>query len=844
MMTKGAVLAVAAGALAQVAAAAFVEPMQHTVESLSTTLPQEMSDFTATLVEDGTKVFLFGGCFAQVKVDGECTDVSAKAYLFDPNALTSDEILVEVADAPRPRFRHGAAALSNGKVVVVGGVSTDNSDYPVEVDIYDPSTNTWESPSALQLDSGIADGTAFGLGDTVYYTGGWGADWTPVSSTIAITETAINVTGAELNEARADAGSVVFDGEAYVIGGYGASYEHIASLERFDPNENTWTLESASLTKPRGDKAAAVLNDRLYVFGGQTTGAELETIEVLHQDEWRHAGELDEQRFRFPAATIGDTVYLFGGAHVVGDQKDVESNADAEVTLLGTIIAFTEVSDLYSSSTITLHGSGTTNPSSFFWHVFNLFHSGTRIPIKMSYRAIGSGDGQAEMLGDSSTAYLPYTQFGSGDIPFDNEDYETITEHHNIAQFPFAFGAISVYVNIPELRSVEDRKLVISACGLAKIYNGGYSTWSELADEHEDNEWIRDIDEDIKAVHRTSGSSSTSGFTTYMNSQCESEWIADNVGSKLSTWPCDLTGTCESDAGSGGIQDHLEDTEYSIGYLSVSHGYPDSLTEIHMYNKNGDLVQASADGIAAAADAFNGWPSNVTSDFSGVNLIDTDGEGAWPIVLVSYIYVREDLSTMGSSAALLKAFLTYVLDADLGQTLMQDYSFSPLTDSIRELCENGLANLEMPDDVEEFIFETDTQVITGAGPYVISEKREVVSQQAIEDLQTKYEALTATTSELSAQVAEIEDDDDHDHDDDDSSSHIHHEVDTAIAIAVAALIFAVIDMIILVIVLVMMCKVRSSVRNAKRVSQTGRPIDDDNLSQGSGASASAAIRVV
>ena len=41
------------------------------------------------------------------------------------------------------------------------------------------------------------------------------------------------------------------------------------------------------------------------------------------------------------------------------------------------------------SQTQELHGSGTTNPSKFFWKIMDLLEERARLPIKMTYRAVG-----------------------------------------------------------------------------------------------------------------------------------------------------------------------------------------------------------------------------------------------------------------------------------------------------------------------------------------------------------------------------------------------------------------------------------------------------------------------
>lgn len=68
-------------------------------------------------------------------------------------------------------------------------------------------------------------------------------------------------------------------------------------------------------------------------------------------------------------------------------------------------------------------GSGTTNPSKCFWHIMAKFQEQIKLPVRMSYRAVGSGTGIKEFLGKDikidgveTDTYEAYNDFGAGDI--------------------------------------------------------------------------------------------------------------------------------------------------------------------------------------------------------------------------------------------------------------------------------------------------------------------------------------------------------------------------------------------------------------------------------------------
>ena len=49
-----------------------------------------------------------------------------------------------------------------------------------------------------------------------------------------------------------------------------------------------------------------------------------------------------------------------------------------------------------------LHSAGTTNPSKLFWESMQLITERARLPLKLTYRAVGSSTGQKEFLGDTN----------------------------------------------------------------------------------------------------------------------------------------------------------------------------------------------------------------------------------------------------------------------------------------------------------------------------------------------------------------------------------------------------------------------------------------------------------
>lgn len=82
---------------------------------------------------------LITGGYDQPWIEGRTLFALASAMIFDPSSQTFQN----VAPMLLPRARHAAASLGDGRIVVIGGISSKPTG---AVEIYDPTTNMW-SPS-------------------------------------------------------------------------------------------------------------------------------------------------------------------------------------------------------------------------------------------------------------------------------------------------------------------------------------------------------------------------------------------------------------------------------------------------------------------------------------------------------------------------------------------------------------------------------------------------------------------------------------------------------------------------------------------------------------------------
>lgn len=456
------------------------------------------------------------------------------------------------------------------------------------------------------------------------------------------------------------------------------------------------------------------------------------------------------------------------------------------------------------TSALELHGSGTTNPSKFFWEVIAILEARAKKAVRITYRAVGSGAGQTEFIG-ADNSYAAYSDFGSGDMPIGNDDYQTLMDQSiEVMHFPFVLGAMSFFHNIPELPKSGSNGLNMTACLLARIFTTDIATW-----DHEDILAINPSlsvpsGQAISVFHRTYSSSTTTGITTYLRAGCPAHWGADLVGSTID-WDASTTAV----EGSGEMSSMISSTEYGIGYIDSGHGHDDGLSEIELENSEG-LFQSSLEaiprgGVALAASKAvenNVVPSDPLKSFGNVSLHNMAGDITWPIVAVSYVYLRKDMTAAGSAGPLLKAFLDFVISEE-GQALAETYGFVGIPQAMLDVAQAAIDALALDPEEATWSFEESTTAGTGQGDTVFSVKRRSYYEYALGNVEGDFEALAETAAANEAAIAALQanvdmyHDEEEGHNDDDDD----HHKSPAMPIAVAGLVFALVALILAAVAL-------------------------------------------
>jgi len=404
-------------------------------------------------------------------------------------------------------------------------------------------------------------------------------------------------------------------------------------------------------------------------------------------------------------------------------------------------------SSLNDYGIVPLHGSGTTNPKNWFGKAMVLMEERARVPLMLTYRAVGSGTGQKEFVGNAASSWKSYSHFGAGDIPMSQSNYNTLMARsppEMMVHLPFALGAIAIFHSVP----MSSGELKLDACLLAKIFSGTITTWDDSEILAQNPGLSVPANEPIKVGHRTLGSSSTGGVAGYLDKKCPASWPL-GTSSKLN-WP--TKSDFHAVQGSPGMQEHIKTNSYAIGYLDAGHGHDFGFSEVALTNLDG-ATRTSKQSIALGGVADAGsqavsssvFPSDASSDWSGVNLYDMAGPNTWPIVLVSYMYVKKDQTmTNPKTAAALKAFIDTILNNR--DNLCTEFGFTAPSATLKTMALNAALSIVYPAGLTDFVLETSTDPWNGMASNVISMKRHSFGAYERSKIDADLQAVKSTVA--------------------------------------------------------------------------------------------------
>lgn len=272
-----------------------------------------------TTVDPG--IYVTGGY-----TSGVTTNPSTRVFKYDPANGWKEFMHMNYG-----RARHTAAALGKS-LCVVGGDNVNGFGKVPEFEQFDDGNVNWTTvPRGNKAVSGCVGASLLIEGTSKFFiAGGYTPSSAPVNTTYYYDDSASKwKAGPPMNKHRTyAAGAVHNNNKLFITGGNVPQSNEDGFLrasntvEYYDASASsgTWKMVQKTMSTPRIGHGAAVVGNILYIIGGMHASAPQNTVETydIENDRWGHVGSLNEARMYFATAVLNDKIYVIGGQNRAG----------------------------------------------------------------------------------------------------------------------------------------------------------------------------------------------------------------------------------------------------------------------------------------------------------------------------------------------------------------------------------------------------------------------------------------------------------------------------------------------------------------------------------------------
>jgi phosphate transport system substrate-binding protein len=313
-----------------------------------------------------------------------------------------------------------------------------------------------------------------------------------------------------------------------------------------------------------------------------------------------------------------------------------------------------------------INGAGATFPNPIYSKWFSEY-SQQHSNVHINYQPIGSGGGIRQVTDGT-------VDFGASDVTMTDE--QLAQAKVKVVALPTVLGAVVPVYNLPGV----SKPLNFSGDVIADIYLGKISKWNDprLA---KDNPGVSLPDKAILPVYRSDGSGTTFIFTDFL-AKVSPDWNS-KVGKGASIkWPTGI-----GQKGNEGIAGMVRQAPNSIGYVELIYAIQNKMEFGAVRNSAGKFVQASTDGVTAAA---AGAAKNMPPDYR-ISITNAPGPDSYPISSFTWLLIPTH-SADPTKAKVLADFMGWMLDH--GQSEAAALSYAPLPKQVQDMVRKSVSNIK------------------------------------------------------------------------------------------------------------------------------------------------------
>ncbi|QAY58771.1 phosphate ABC transporter substrate-binding protein PstS [Microbacterium protaetiae] len=279
--------------------------------------------------------------------------------------------------------------------------------------------------------------------------------------------------------------------------------------------------------------------------------------------------------------------------------------------------------------------------------------------LNINYDPQGSGAGRKSFISGAA-------DFAGSDAALSDDElagtFAMCADGTSAIDLPVYISPIAIAYNI---EGVDELKL--DAATIAGIFSGTITRWDD-AKIAALNEGVSLPDAAITVVHRSDDSGTTQNFTEYLAANAADVWTEE----PSQTFPFAVGDAAK---GTSGVAEAAKSAKNSITYIDESGAAGLSIAQL----KVGDtFVKISADGAAAVVADSPLVTGRAAGDLAiAINRTDTQ-DGAWPLVLVSYLIACQQYQD-ADKGALVSSYIQYVAGDAAQQAAAAQAGSAPLS---------------------------------------------------------------------------------------------------------------------------------------------------------------------